>query len=133
MVGQAGVRGRAPALDALIGQNIRFQVRNAMVAAISHEAADFAEFTLSKVEGLRPNRLTAFGDVGKPVDWYPWGPEAFEKARKENKPIFLSIGYSTCHWCHVMECESFEDPEVARPKNLSLPPLIFQKRPGLDG
>jgi uncharacterized protein YyaL (SSP411 family) len=48
-----------------------------------------------------------------PVDWYPWGEEAFEKARAENKPIFLSIGYSTCHWCHVMEHESFEDPEIA--------------------
>jgi uncharacterized protein YyaL (SSP411 family) len=48
-----------------------------------------------------------------PVDWFPWGDEAFEKARKENKPIFLSIGYSTCHWCHVMEHESFEDDEVA--------------------
>jgi uncharacterized protein YyaL (SSP411 family) len=48
-----------------------------------------------------------------PVDWYPWGEEAFEKARKENKPIFLSIGYSTCHWCHVMEHESFADEEVA--------------------
>lgn len=48
-----------------------------------------------------------------PVDWFPWGPEAFEKARTENKPIFLSIGYSTCHWCHVMERESFEDPTVA--------------------
>ena len=49
-----------------------------------------------------------------PADWYPWGDEAFEKARTENKPIFLSIGYSTCHWCHVMEKESFEDAEVAR-------------------
>ena len=48
-----------------------------------------------------------------PVDWYPWGDEAFAKARKENKPIFLSIGYSTCHWCHVMERESFEDPKTA--------------------
>ncbi|WP_445900299.1 thioredoxin domain-containing protein [Desulfitobacterium sp. THU1] len=48
-----------------------------------------------------------------PVDWYPWGQEAFAKAKKENKPIFLSIGYSTCHWCHVMERESFEDHEVA--------------------
>jgi uncharacterized protein YyaL (SSP411 family) len=48
-----------------------------------------------------------------PVDWHGWRDEAFEKARKENKPIFLSIGYSTCHWCHVMEKESFEDPEVA--------------------
>ena len=49
-----------------------------------------------------------------PVDWYPWGPEAFEKAKKENRPIFLSIGYSTCHWCHVMERESFENPAVAK-------------------
>ncbi|MFQ5688224.1 MAG: thioredoxin domain-containing protein [Candidatus Scalindua sp.] len=49
-----------------------------------------------------------------PVDWYAWGPEAFGKARRDNKPIFLSIGYSTCHWCHVMAHESFEDPEVAR-------------------
>lgn len=48
-----------------------------------------------------------------PVDWYPWGEEAFEKAKKEDKPVFLSIGYSTCHWCHVMERESFEDEEVA--------------------
>lgn len=52
-----------------------------------------------------------------PVDWYPWGHEAFEKAREEDKPMFLSIGYSTCHWCHVMEKESFEDPEVARLMN----------------
>jgi len=49
-----------------------------------------------------------------PVDWYPWGEDAFKKALKEDKPIFLSIGYSTCHWCHVMEHESFEDLEVAR-------------------
>ncbi|HQN71087.1 MAG TPA: thioredoxin domain-containing protein, partial [Smithella sp.] len=48
-----------------------------------------------------------------PVDWYPWGKEAFEKARREDKPVFLSIGYSTCHWCHVMERESFEDDDVA--------------------
>ena len=52
-----------------------------------------------------------------PVDWYPWVPEAFEKACKENKPIFLSIGYSTCHWCHVMERESFGDLEVAKLMN----------------
>src|SRR5512142_519120 len=48
-----------------------------------------------------------------PVDWYPWGDAAFAKARAENKPILLSIGYSACHWCHVMERESFEDPEIA--------------------
>ena len=49
-----------------------------------------------------------------PVDWYPWGEEAFEKAKQENKPILLSIGYSTCHWCHVMERESFENEETAK-------------------
>ena len=48
-----------------------------------------------------------------PVNWYPWGNEAFQKAKKEDKPIFLSIGYSTCHWCHVMEDESFSNPEIA--------------------
>src|SRR5262249_52597327 len=49
-----------------------------------------------------------------PVDWYAWGPEALERATKLNRPIFLSIGYSACHWCHVMEHESFEDVEIAR-------------------
>ena len=48
-----------------------------------------------------------------PVNWYPWGDEAFRKAAEEDKPIFLSIGYATCHWCHVMAHESFEDDEVA--------------------
>src|SRR5436309_5191540 len=49
-----------------------------------------------------------------PVDWFPWGPEAFAKAKKENKLVFLSIGYSACHWCHVMERESFSNEEVAK-------------------
>ncbi|MCB1119895.1 MAG: DUF255 domain-containing protein, partial [Chlamydiia bacterium] len=52
-----------------------------------------------------------------PVDWYPWGEEAFEKAKEEGKPIFLSIGYATCHWCHVMARESFNDPEIAKRMN----------------
>ena len=47
------------------------------------------------------------------MDWYPWGEEAFSKARSEDKLIFLSVGYSTCHWCHVMEVESFENEDVA--------------------
>ena len=51
--------------------------------------------------------------ANNPVDWYPWGEEALNKARTENKPIFLSIGYAACHWCHVMEHESFEDPDTA--------------------
>ncbi len=51
--------------------------------------------------------------ANNPVNWFAWSDEAFEKAKIEDKPIFLSIGYSTCHWCHVMEKESFEDEEVA--------------------
>ncbi len=69
-----------------------------------------------------------------PVDWYPWGPEAFEKAFREDKPIFLSIGYSTCHWCHVMEEESFEDPEVARLLNEGFVAIKVdrEERPDID-
>jgi len=69
-----------------------------------------------------------------PVDWYAWREEAFEKARLENKPIFLSIGYSTCHWCHVMERESFEDAEVAALMNDSFVPVKVdrEERPDLD-
>ncbi len=69
-----------------------------------------------------------------PVDWYPWGAEAFEKARQENKPIFLSIGYSTCHWCHVMAEESFEDPEVARLLNETFVSIKVdrEERPDID-
>jgi uncharacterized protein YyaL (SSP411 family) len=52
-----------------------------------------------------------------PVDWHPWGPEALERARQEDKPLLVSIGYSACHWCHVMERESFEDPETAAVMN----------------
>ena len=52
-----------------------------------------------------------------PVDWYPWGKEAFDKAMREDKPIFLSIGYSTCHWCHVMAHESFENEQIAEVLN----------------
>ena len=51
--------------------------------------------------------------ANNPVDWHPWGPEAFAKARREGKPILLSVGYAACHWCHVMERESFEDEAIA--------------------
>lgn len=69
-----------------------------------------------------------------PVDWYPWRPEAFEKARREHKPIFLSVGYSTCHWCHVMEHESFEDSEVAGLMNEVFVSIKVdrEERPDLD-
>jgi uncharacterized protein YyaL (SSP411 family) len=69
-----------------------------------------------------------------PVDWYPWGEEAFAKARRENKPIFLSIGYSTCHWCHVMAHESFEDAETAAIMNREFVNIKVdrEERPDVD-
>jgi uncharacterized protein len=69
-----------------------------------------------------------------PVDWYPWGPEAFEKSRAEDKPIFLSVGYSTCHWCHVMERESFENDALAAILNRWFVPVKVdrEERPDVD-
>jgi len=69
-----------------------------------------------------------------PVDWYPWGEEAFAKAKAEDKPIFLSIGYSTCHWCHVMERESFEDEEFAAELNKGFVSIKVdrEERPDID-
>jgi len=72
--------------------------------------------------------------AANPVDWYPWGEEAFQKARKEDKPIFLSIGYATCHWCHVMAHESFEDGHVAELLNQSFVSIKVdrEERPDID-
>ncbi len=69
-----------------------------------------------------------------PVDWYPWGDEAFEKAKREDKPVFLSIGYSTCHWCHVMERESFENESLAKFLNERFVPVKVdrEERPDVD-
>jgi uncharacterized protein YyaL (SSP411 family) len=88
----------------------------------------------------RPNKLIAekspylLQHAYNPVDWYPWGDEAFEKAAKEDRPIFLSIGYSTCHWCHVMEKESFEDESVARLMNDAFVSIKVdrEERPDID-
>jgi uncharacterized protein len=70
-----------------------------------------------------------------PVDWYPWGEEAFERARAEDKPILLSVGYAACHWCHVMEHESFEDPETAALMNERFVSVKVdrEERPDVDG
>ena len=72
--------------------------------------------------------------LSEPVDWYPWGEEAFQKAKREGKLIFLSIGYSTCHWCHVMENESFSDPRVAALMNDAFVSVVVdrEERPDLD-
>src|SRR6476619_302331 len=72
--------------------------------------------------------------AANPVDWYPWGKEALERARSEDKPIFLSIGYSACHWCHVMEHESFENPAIAKIMNDNFVNIKVdrEERPDLD-
>ena len=88
----------------------------------------------------RPNRLALekspylLQHAHNPVDWYAWGQDAFDKARKEDKPIFLSIGYSTCHWCHVMERESFENNAVAEVLNREFVPVKVdrEERPDVD-
>jgi len=88
-----------------------------------------------------PNRLAdesspyLLQHANNPVDWYPWGTEALERARVEDKPILLSIGYAACHWCHVMERESFENPDIARLMNLWFVSIKVdrEERPDLDG
>jgi uncharacterized protein YyaL (SSP411 family) len=96
--------------------------------------------TMTTDAAMKPNRLInekspyLLQHAYNPVDWYPWGPEAFEKAKKENKPILVSIGYSTCHWCHVMEHESYEDPDVAALMNKYLVNIKVdrEERPDVD-
>ncbi len=87
-----------------------------------------------------PNRLAAetspylLQHKDNPVDWYPWGEEAFARATAEDKPVLLSVGYSSCHWCHVMEHESFEDPETAATLNEWFVPVKVdrEERPDVD-
>ena len=87
-----------------------------------------------------PNRLTdetspyLLQHANNPVDWYPWGPEALERAAAEDKPILLSVGYSACHWCHVMERESFENDDIARQMNDSFVSVKVdrEERPDID-
>ncbi len=97
----------------------------------------------TKAEALPPHSINRLAKsksryllqhATNPVDWYPWSDEAFAKAKATNKPIFLSIGYSTCHWCHVMEQESFSDPEVAKLMNDAFVSIKVdrEERPDLD-
>src|SRR5438034_2330890 len=87
-----------------------------------------------------PNRLAGetspylLQHAHNPVDWYPWGPEALARSRAEDKPIFLSIGYSSCHWCHVMEKEVFEKDDVAAFLNEHFVSIKVdrEERPDLD-
>src|SRR5512141_554501 len=100
-------------------------------SAMASEASDKARKHNRLIHEKSPYLLQ---HAYNPVDWYPWGPEAFEKARAEDKPIFLSIGYSTCHWCHVMAHESFEDPQVAELMNRAFVNIKVdrEERPDVD-
>src|SRR3954462_11985832 len=88
----------------------------------------------------RPNRLAAESSpyllqhAYNPVDWYPWGNEALCRSKNEDKPIFLSIGYSACHWCHVMAHESFENEETAKIMNENFINIkvVREERPDID-
>ena len=96
--------------------------------------------TPSTAPGDKTNRLAGetspylLQHAHNPVDWYPWGPEALARAKAEDRPIFLSIGYSACHWCHVMEHESFENPEIAALMNEHFVNIKVdrEERPDLD-
>src|SRR5262244_3831179 len=92
---------------------------------------DQAEFTNHLVNETSPYLLQ---HAHNPVNWYPWGEEAFAKAKLENKPVLLSIGYSACHWCHVMAHESFEDEEIAKLMNELFVNIKVdrEERPDLD-
>src|SRR5215471_4315022 len=93
-----------------------------------------------KREAFLPNHLISekspylLQHAHNPVDWYPWGEAAFDKARREDRPVFLSVGYSTCHWCHVMERESFENEEIGRLLNENFVPIKVdrEERPDVD-
>src|SRR3954447_22025697 len=89
----------------------RFVLLTLCLAAPAHSAEPHAN---RLIDSNNPYLLL---HAHNPVDWYPWGAEALEKARREQKPILLSMGYSTCHWCHVMEQESFSDPAIAEIMN----------------
>ncbi|MCH8826099.1 MAG: thioredoxin domain-containing protein, partial [Chloroflexi bacterium] len=87
-----------------------------------------------------PNRLInetspyLLQHANNPVDWYPWGQEALDRAKAEDLPILLSVGYSACHWCHVMERESFENPETAAIMNERFVSIKVdrEERPDID-
>jgi len=102
-----------------------------LALAAGEQAATPAPFTNRLIHESSPYLRQ---HAHNPVDWYPWGPEAFARARELSRPIFLSIGYSTCHWCHVMERESFENPEIAKllNENFVCIKVDREERPDLD-
>lgn len=118
-------------------------IQSAIETALLQKGADYKPRTAHFKADGRPaytNRLILedspylLQHAHNPVDWFPWGSEAFEKAAREGKPVFLSIGYSTCHWCHVMEKESFDDPQIAEILNRHFISIKVdrERRPDID-
>ncbi len=129
-----------PALPGLRGDRA---IEATLAAAVAAKGRDYRPRTRHLLPDGRPrytNRLALESSpyllqhAHNPVNWYAWGDEPFERARREGKPVFLSIGYSTCHWCHVMEEESFEDEEIARSLNEHFVSIKVdrEERPGVD-
>jgi uncharacterized protein YyaL (SSP411 family) len=130
-------RENAPAVDDPV-------LRERLRAAVAARGPEYVPHTRHKNADGSPkytNRLVLESSpyllqhAHNPVDWYPWGDEAFARARATGRPIFLSVGYSTCHWCHVMEEESFEDEEIAAYINEHYVPIKVdrEERPDVDG
>jgi len=116
------VAGEATTEGAIINETYPPALQQRLAAALAAMGPDYQPRTQHLLKDGSPkytNRLILEDSpylqqhAHNPVNWHSWGKEAFEKAKRENRPIFLSIGYSTCHWCHVMEEESFDDPQIA--------------------
>src|SRR5262245_3440571 len=128
-----GKRTRSPRSRATFGLVVAMLLLPAVTGCQTQERTPLHE-------GRKPNRLVhekspyLLQHAYNPVDWHPWGDEAFATARREDKPIFLSVGYSTCHWCHVMERESFEDSALAESLNAWFVPVKVdrEERPDVD-
>ncbi len=141
--GKAQEQGAPDGDPALPGLKGAPEVEEKLAAAFSAKGPGYRPRTRHLLPGGKPrytNRLILESSpyllqhAHNPVNWYAWGDEPFERARREGKPVFLSIGYSTCHWCHVMEKESFEDEEIARYLNEHYVAVKVdrEERPGVD-
>src|SRR5690606_22925959 len=122
-----------------LGRAVRPRLSNALISPLLNAQCPFSSMNMAATSPFK-NRLSSetspylLQHASNPVDWYPWGPEALTRAQREDKPILLSVGYSACHWCHVMERESFENPEVAQLMNKSFVCIKVdrEERPDID-
>ena len=135
------VRGSNSSLQPSIGFSVMSRFRLVALLAASVCTIGLSPVNAEEAKGKgKANRLAKESSpylrlhAHNPVDWFPWGPEALAKAKKENKPIFLSVGYAACHWCHVMERESFVDAEIAKflNENFVCIKVDREERPDVD-